>query len=90
MRSIGQDLHQSAAPGTPHGPATLESVYRQHFTAVWRLLRRLGVPEPQLDDAAQDVFLVVQKKLGQVALDSPIQRPALFVFSTLTECRFVF
>jgi RNA polymerase sigma-70 factor (ECF subfamily) len=44
----------------------LESVYRQHFKAVWRLLRRLGVETAQLDDAAQDVFLVVQRKLDSL------------------------
>jgi len=41
----------------------LESIYRQHFQFVWRSLRRLGVPEPDLQDAVHDVFLVVQKKI---------------------------
>jgi RNA polymerase sigma-70 factor, ECF subfamily len=44
----------------------LETVYRTHFKAVWRLLRRLGVAPAQLDDAAQDVFLVVQRKLDRL------------------------
>jgi RNA polymerase sigma-70 factor (ECF subfamily) len=52
---------------------TLESVYRQHFKSVWRLLRRLGVPPAQLDDAAQDVFLVVQKKLDNLDPDAALQ-----------------
>ena len=47
-----------------HRPPTLDSVYREHFQAVWRLLRRLGVPIAGLDDAAQDVFLVVHRKLA--------------------------
>ena len=59
------------------GPWLLESVYRQHFKAVWRLLRRLGVPAAQLDDAAQDVFLVVQKKLPQLR---PEASPQSWVF----------
>lgn len=54
-------------------PWLLESVYRQHFKAVWRLLRRLGVPAGQLDDAAQDVFLVVQRKLPQLSPDAALQ-----------------
>jgi len=45
---------------------SLELVYRQHFRAVWRLLRRLGVPAAQLDDAAQDVFLIVHRKLASL------------------------
>ncbi len=44
---------------------TLEVLYRGHFANTWRVLRRLGVPEAQLDDAAQDVFLVVHRKLEQ-------------------------
>lgn len=52
---------------------SLESVYRQHFKAVWRLLRRLGVPASQLDDAVQDVFLVVQRKLSQLRPDANLQ-----------------
>jgi RNA polymerase sigma-70 factor (ECF subfamily) len=46
-------------------PALLfEDVYAAHFRGVWRTLRRLGVKDAQLDDAAQDVFVVVHKKLG--------------------------
>jgi len=51
----------------------LESVYRQHFKAVWRLLRRLGVEVAQLDDAAQDVFLVVQRKLASLDPQAAVQ-----------------
>lgn len=39
------------------------AVYEDHFAFVWRSLRRLGVAEAQLDDAAQDVFLVVYRRL---------------------------
>lgn len=41
----------------------LERVYRAHFGFVWRSLRHLGVPERELPDATQDVFLVVHRKL---------------------------
>jgi RNA polymerase sigma-70 factor (ECF subfamily) len=40
-------------------------VYAAHFKYVWRCLRSLGVPDPALDDAVQEVFLVVQRKLAQ-------------------------
>src|SRR5215467_14226177 len=33
-----------------------------HFEFIWRLLRRLGVPEHEVDDAAQQVFLTVTTK----------------------------
>ncbi len=42
-----------------------EDVYTQNFEIVWRTLRRMGVPPSHLDDAAQDVFLAVHRKLGQ-------------------------
>ncbi|HYJ07995.1 MAG TPA: sigma-70 family RNA polymerase sigma factor [Polyangiaceae bacterium] len=42
---------------------TLAAVYESHFRYVWRCLRSLGVRDAQLDDALQDVFVVVQRKL---------------------------
>lgn len=39
-------------------------VYAAHFKYVWRCLRSLGVPDAALDDAVQEVFLVVQRKLA--------------------------
>jgi RNA polymerase sigma-70 factor (ECF subfamily) len=45
--------------------ASFEAAYREHFVFAWRALRRLGVPERDLGDATQDVFLVVYRKLGE-------------------------
>jgi len=44
---------------------TFESVYESEFPFVWRNLRRLGVAEADLRDAAQDVFIVVHRRLGE-------------------------
>jgi RNA polymerase sigma-70 factor (ECF subfamily) len=44
---------------------TFLEVYREHFRFVWRSLRRLGVPESDAADAAQDVFLVVHRRLAE-------------------------
>ncbi len=41
-------------------------LFRQHYTWVWRLIRRLGVSEAQVDDVAQQVFLIANDKLGQI------------------------
>jgi RNA polymerase sigma-70 factor (ECF subfamily) len=46
-------------------PLDFTAVYDQQFAFVWRSLRRLGVPERLLDDAAQDVFIVVHRRLGE-------------------------
>ena len=59
----------------PPPPAELDAglarafvpVYRAHFGFVWRILRRLGVPNDQLDDAAQDVFIVLHRRLAGLA-----------------------
>src|SRR5262245_39607962 len=40
-----------------------EEVYDEHIDFVWRSLRLLGVADAQLDDAIQDVFVVVHRKL---------------------------
>ena len=45
--------------------ASFESVYEAHFDFVWRSLRRLGVPAPSLEDAVQDLFIVVCRRLGE-------------------------
>ena len=43
---------------------TFDDVYDQHFQFVWRTLRRLGVPDADLPDVSQEVFLVVHRRLG--------------------------
>jgi RNA polymerase sigma-70 factor (ECF subfamily) len=44
---------------------TFDQVYESYFDYVWRCVRRLGVPEAQLDDATQDVFVVVCRRLAE-------------------------
>jgi len=48
------------------------ALYRENFAFAWRSLRRLGVPERDLGDAAQDVFLVVYRKFDQLDLQGPL------------------
>jgi RNA polymerase sigma-70 factor (ECF subfamily) len=42
----------------------LAAIFREQIGFVWRSLRSFGVPEDDLEDAAQEVFIVVQKRLG--------------------------
>jgi RNA polymerase sigma-70 factor, ECF subfamily len=42
---------------------TLRQVFDEHAAYVWRALRHLGVPESELDDYCQEVFLVVHRQL---------------------------
>jgi len=55
------------------GPLVLGEVYARHFGFVWRCLRGLGVPEAALDDAAQDVFLVVHRRLATFRGESTLR-----------------
>gem|GEM_PF-1128920 len=65
-----------ASEGTPEGsaagegatavaPASAAEVFREHGAFVLRLLRRLGVPDADLDDVVQDVFVIVHRSLGR-------------------------
>ncbi|MEO6603326.1 MAG: sigma-70 family RNA polymerase sigma factor [Polyangiaceae bacterium] len=47
------------------GAPDLAGVYEGHFRYVWRCLRSLGVRDALVDDALQDVFLVVQRRLPE-------------------------
>ena len=43
--------------------ADFETIYREHHDFVWRSLYHLGVHESGVDDALQEVFLVVHRRL---------------------------
>ncbi len=45
--------------------ADLREIYVAYFQSVWRNLRRLGVQDAVLDDAVQDVFLVVHRRYSE-------------------------
>jgi len=51
-------------PPRAAGPATFDDVYVSEFPFVWRCLRSLAVPRAALDDAAQDVFVIVHRQLA--------------------------
>jgi len=58
-------------PIPPLSPSTqvtteLRGLFDSYYARVWRLLRRLGVPAAQLDDAAQEVFWVAARRLGDI------------------------
>jgi RNA polymerase sigma-70 factor, ECF subfamily len=45
---------------------TIEGLIRQHHEFVWRSLRRLGVPDADLEDAVQEVYLEASKRLASI------------------------
>ena len=54
----------------------------EHYLFVWRTLRRLGVPEDEADDVAQEVFLVFSRKLETI--ERGTERGFLFRTATFT------
>jgi RNA polymerase sigma-70 factor (ECF subfamily) len=44
---------------------SFDQVYEQHFRFVWRVLRAFGLPPSMVEDAAQDVFVVVHRRLPE-------------------------
>ena len=46
--------------------AHFETLYREHYAFVWRCARRLGVPEAELEDVLQDVFVIAYRRLDQL------------------------
>jgi len=53
------------SPPTTTRPLSSAEVFRDHGAFVFRLLRRLGVPNSDLDDVTQDVFVIVHRALDR-------------------------
>jgi RNA polymerase sigma-70 factor (ECF subfamily) len=61
-------------PPELHARVTL--MVKTHHDFIWRLLRRLGVPEADADDATQRVFMIAARRMADVAVGS--ERSFLF------------
>ncbi len=57
-------LELPSLPAASH-PAELSRIYAEHGAFVRRALRYLGAREADLDDACQEVFLVVHRRLSE-------------------------
>src|ERR1044071_722004 len=56
-----RDKEQDQASNVP----SFDDIYTAHIGFVWRVLRALGVSDTQIEDAVQDVFVVVHRRLGE-------------------------
>ncbi|MDC0718840.1 sigma-70 family RNA polymerase sigma factor [Nannocystis bainbridge] len=54
-------------PLSLEAPPDFAAVYRAHHGFVWRTIRSLGVDPARIDDAVQDAFLVVYRRLPEFA-----------------------
>jgi len=56
--------HEPNALASGEQAPRFEEIFRDYFAFAWTGLRRLGVQQAALDDAVQDVFLVVHRRLA--------------------------
>jgi len=63
----------AARPASAPETIDFDEIFREHGAFVWRVLRGLGTPADQLEDAVQDVFLVVHRKLAQFEARSSVK-----------------
>jgi RNA polymerase sigma-70 factor (ECF subfamily) len=59
-------------------PPSFEELYARYFDFVWRIVRRFGVHPSLVEDAAQDTFIVVHRRLTSLR---PEASAKAFVFS---------
>lgn len=64
--------------GMPREGARLERAMRSHLRLVWRVLRRAGLGERDADEATQDVFWILCRRLDDV----PVAAERSFLVST--------
>lgn len=53
-----------ATPSDPP-PPSLERLYRDHAGFVWRVVRRLGIPDAVAEDVVQEIFIIARRKLPE-------------------------
>lgn len=61
-----QAAAQRGSPLNAREQEKLRALYTAHHDVVWRVLRRSGLGEAEADDAAQQVFLVALRRLGDL------------------------
>jgi RNA polymerase sigma-70 factor, ECF subfamily len=79
LPAINKGVLQSAASLAPGATmaipddAAFAAAYDAEFDAVWLYLRRLGVPEADVEDAVHDVFVVAHRRYGAYDPSRPLR-----------------
>lgn len=58
-----RDLVLETGSAAPPRELTAAALFEEHASFAWRVLRRLGVADADADDACQEVFLTVHRRL---------------------------
>lgn len=81
---VRQTALQTLATAGPAAVAPkVAAIFREHGRYIFRLLRRLGVADADLDDVFQEVFVIVHRKLPE--LDPSVQLRA-WVYGICIRC----
>jgi len=74
-----------------HPDQAFSDLYRRHFSDCRVWLRAMGAPASELDDLAQEVFVVVRRRLGEQPAGTVIGNPRGWIygiaFRTLSDQR---
>lgn len=74
MDQMPSVAHVLERPAAASAAPSFDEVYATHVAFVWRVLRTFGLSDAQVEDAVQDVFLVVHRRLpeweGRAALST--------------------
>jgi RNA polymerase sigma-70 factor, ECF subfamily len=68
MGGVSMTAHASSAlsPYTHADTGRLRAMVDAHWVSIGRITRTLGVPEPEVEDALQHVFIVAAQKLSAI------------------------
>jgi RNA polymerase sigma-70 factor (ECF subfamily) len=78
LGALASPLAEPEAMLSAESQKRLARLVSDQFPFVWRLLRRMGVHESDADDAAQQVFIVLSRRIQDVRVDAE----RAFLFST--------
>lgn len=77
---MGAAAHRTAVKGASQDAAvahSFEALYSQYFDFAWRSLRRLGIGPAVVEDAVQDTFIILHRRLADLRPDAS---PKAFLF----------
>jgi RNA polymerase sigma-70 factor (ECF subfamily) len=80
LRGVQEEVERASTPGeAPDAPIEpdFRLIFETECSYVWNTLKRLGIPDRDAEDAAQDVFIVVHRHLREYDPTRPL-RPWLF------------
>lgn len=73
LPSVKSRVSPAAGTVTESEVIDFNDIFREYGGFVWRVLRGLGTPPEQLEDAVQDVFLVVHRRLPEFEARSSLK-----------------